>query len=59
MLETSIGRGILIVPLDLAPGALHQEAEFDARRAGCLAGPAEQAEVHVPDEVVGDADLPL
>ncbi len=57
--ETSIGWGILMVPVDLAPGALHQKAELHAGRSGRFAGPAEQAEVHVLREVVGDSDLSL
>src|SRR5712692_6226764 len=57
--EPTIGRRILIESIDLAPGRFHQEAKLDARRASRLTGAAEEAEVHVLDEIVGDAALPF
>ena len=57
--EPPVGKRILIMPFNLPPGRLHEETKFNARGAGRLAVAAEEAEVHMLDEVVGDSNLSL
>src|SRR5713101_8759491 len=57
--QQALGPGTRNMALDLTAGLFHQVTKLYVRRAGGLARPAVEAQVHVLDEIGGHGEAPF